>query len=97
MGLTPDQVYNMELWEFNAYSKGYATRRKNDYADCIYTGYYSGVFSPFTKRRPTVAQLLKRLFGKESHLKPEVDVKEFKRREQAFNERLKKQNADKRQ
>jgi len=88
MGLTPDQVLDMQLWQFNAYVRGYELRRKYAHADAIYTGYYAGHFNPFNKRKSKVSVLLRRLFGTESsEVKPDVDVALFKKREAAFNER----------
>ena len=43
-GLTPKEIYDMELWEFNLYIKGRAKAYKNKIKDIITNAYYISSF-----------------------------------------------------
>lgn len=44
VGLKPDEIWDMELWEFNNYQLGYRNYIKQKEKDIVKTAYYTAVF-----------------------------------------------------
>ena len=61
----PGEIWDMELWEYNAYTQGYEYCYKQHTVDSILTGYYSAYYSNSGKNSQTPDQLINKLFNPE--------------------------------
>lgn len=52
VGLKPKDIYDMELWEFNFYVKGYKDVFFNEQMNIMKLAYNSGMFSRESKSKP---------------------------------------------
>lgn len=52
VGLKPKDIYEMELWEFNFYCKGYKEVFFNEQMNLMKLAYTTGMFSRESKNKP---------------------------------------------
>lgn len=58
----------MELWEFNAYIKGYELKQKESTVSSILTGYYCAYFLNANKKTKTPRELIQQLYSQKETL-----------------------------
>ena len=52
VGLKPNEIYDMEYWEFNFYMKGYREKMYHDDINIMKLAYNTGMLSRETKKKP---------------------------------------------
>lgn len=52
VGLKPSDIYDMELWEFNAYIKGYKEVFYKEQMNLMKQAYYTGMFGNSNNKKP---------------------------------------------
>lgn len=61
--MKPNDIYSMELWEYNAYIKGYELKQKASTVSSILTGYYCAYFLNSNKKTKTPNELIAQLYS----------------------------------
>ncbi len=85
-GLTPSEIWELELWEYNAFISAYEERRKVDAANAIMTGYYAAYYTNAGKRAKSPNELIRQLFSrKQTQGEGMQDIERFKKAEQRRN------------
>lgn len=85
--LTPNEILDMELWQFNNYIKGYEQRMINKQKQEISLAWHTAVFNNQKKIKPLKTYLekiqpnKKNVMSKESQLEAIKKAKELDRRE----------------
>lgn len=78
VGLKPQDIYDMELWEFNNYIKGYKRKIYNDQKNLMTLAWYTGYFAnPYNKKKSLdhyLNKLTNKITMEENKNKP-VDTK----------------------
>ncbi len=52
VGLKPNEIYDMEYWEFNFYMKGYREKLYHDDINIMKLAYNTGMLSRESKKKP---------------------------------------------
>ena len=55
--MKPQEIWDMELWEYNAYITSYGDKRKYDTAFCILSGYYAAYYTNGGKIPMTLSEI----------------------------------------
>lgn len=63
-GLTPRELWDMELWEYNAYVTACGEKRSLDTAYCILAGYYAAYYTNGGRKAKSPDELIRRLGAK---------------------------------
>lgn len=66
MGITPHELYDMSLYEYNYYAEGVSIARKNESVNCILTGYYAAYYVNGGNKARKPKELIELIFGKEN-------------------------------
>lgn len=64
VGLKPQEIYSLELWELNAVMQAYAEKQKADVNIAILTGYYTAYYMNGGRNVKSPDELMKKTFGK---------------------------------
>ncbi|MDR3022247.1 MAG: hypothetical protein LBU60_06225 [Clostridiales bacterium] len=61
-GLKPNEIWDLELWEYNACILAYQEKQRQDTANAIITGYYCAYYINGGKRAHSPNSIIQRLF-----------------------------------
>lgn len=61
-GLNPNDIYTLELWEYNAYLSAYEAKQKQDISNAILTGYYAAYYTNGGKNAKSPNDLIKQIY-----------------------------------
>ena len=79
-GLKPFEIWELELWEYNAYLTAYQENRKTDVANAILTGYYAAYYTNGGKKTKNPDDLIKKLYSHRQSLEDGLkDIERLKK------------------
>jgi len=61
-GLKPNELWGLELWEYNTVVTGYQERQKSEISNAILTGYYAAYYMNGGKRAKNPNELIKQMY-----------------------------------
>lgn len=92
-GLTPKDIWELELWEYNAFVGAYEERRKLDTANAVMTGYYAAYYNNAGKKAKNPNEIIKKLFSRKQSFEEGLrDIERVKQAEQRSFEDVDKHN-----
>lgn len=80
MGLKPKDIWDMHLWEYNSFAKGFELKQKQKSSECVLTGYYSAYFINSKKPKSPndiIAELYKKPLDISNELEKIKRIKEL--------------------
>ena len=63
-GLRPNELWELELWEYNAYVSAHEDKQKNEISQAILTGYYTAYYMNGGKKTKNPNDLIKEMYDK---------------------------------
>lgn len=67
-GLKPQEIWDLELWEYNTWISAYEEKRRQATAEAIMTGYYAAYYTNGGKKAKSPNELIKKLYAKKQSL-----------------------------
>lgn len=68
VGLKPHEIWEMRLWEYNAYMLAQEEAGKRDTVNAIMTGYYAAYYTNGGRKAKNPNELIRRLYAKKQSL-----------------------------
>ena len=66
--MKPNEIWDLELWEYNIYVQAFGEQQKYQTAQAIMTGYYAAYYTNGGKKAKKPDELIKKLFIKKQNL-----------------------------
>jgi len=63
-GLKPNEIWELELWEFNTYVTAFKEKQKSEISQAILTGYYAAYYTNGGKKVKTPNELISKMYAK---------------------------------
>ncbi|MCL2797032.1 MAG: hypothetical protein FWD58_03135 [Firmicutes bacterium] len=83
-GLKPQEIWLLELWEYNRYLLAYQEKSKNDTAQAIMIGYYCAYYTNGGKKAKKPGDLINKLYSRKQNLEDGLrDIERLKELEKA--------------
>ena len=81
-GLTPKEIYNLELWEYNQVIDCYEIKYKFDIEKSILTGYYTAYYINNGNKAKTPKEIMESMFSSKRDYKIDLEqIKKIKKQE----------------
>lgn len=90
VGLKPKDIYEMELWEFNLYCKGYNEVYYNEQMNIMKLAYTTGMFSRESKHKPKPLETYLNKIDKQFHKDRYKDIPVDRNKSKKIEERINK-------
>lgn len=62
-GLKPNEIWELELWEYNTYIIAFQDSQKSDISNAILTGYYTAYYMNGGKKAKNPNELIKEVYS----------------------------------